>query len=123
MSVGSDGQPAGPRRRVRSDVPRRKQVVVRFSDEELAAVRERAALSGLAVGAWIGQIVLDVATGGAQIAVGLPDLVRLHADVVALRHADGHRSELDDEQIEHLLDRLTSAIDVVVAEQLAGRRR
>ncbi|WP_344252574.1 hypothetical protein [Pseudonocardia hydrocarbonoxydans] len=121
MEVNDEERPSGPRRRVRSAVPRRQQVVVRFSDDELAAVRERAALSGLAVGAWIGQVVVDVAAGSARVAVGLPDLVRLHADVVAL-----HRAAGGDEArggIEGLLARLTAAIDVAVAEQEGGRRR
>jgi hypothetical protein len=45
----------GVRRRARAPAPRRRQVVVRFSTAELGLIRERAAIGGLAVGAWVGR--------------------------------------------------------------------
>lgn len=51
----------GRRRRVRARRPRRRQVVVRFSDAELELVGDAAALAGLALGAWIGGTAVEVA--------------------------------------------------------------
>lgn len=105
-------------------MPRRRQLVVRFTEEEFAAVRARAELAGLAVGAWIGQTALDAAGDSQRSAVGLPDLLRLHADVllVAQRLGDG---QLEDagadvdhaggrEWVAELLERLDGVIDAVV---------
>lgn len=111
-------------------MPRRRQLVVRFTEEEFAAVRVRAELAGLAVGAWIGQTALDATTGSQHGVVGLPDLLRLHADVllVAQQLGDGrHESAEGDvsqsagkvgERVERaakLLERLDRVIDDVVA--------
>ncbi len=101
------------RRRARSGEPRRRQVVLRFSDAELELVRERARLAGMAVGAWIGQVALDVARG--SDAVGLPDLLRLHADVVAVERAAAASGGDHAKQVVGLLARLDAVIDLVVA--------
>lgn len=84
---------------------------MRFSDPELDVVRERAALAGLAVGAWIGETVLGAATRGRDDPVGLLDLVRLHADVVAVAGGAGTRHE----NVAEMLVRLDAAIDAIVA--------
>lgn len=102
---------ASARRRLPADGRRRRQVVVRFSEAELEVIRERAALAGLAVGAWIGETVLGVATRGADATVGLLDLLRLHADVVAVAGVAGTRHA----DVAKLLVRLDTAIDAVVA--------
>ena len=90
---------------------RDRQVVVRFSAAELAVVRERAELAGLAAGAWIGQVAVAPAEG-----VGLVDLLRLHADVVALGASGAPAGE-----VTRLLERVDEAVDVVVAA--VGPRR
>lgn len=113
-------------------MPRRRQLVVRFTEEEFAAVRARAELAGLAVGAWIGQTALDAAGETQHSAVGLPDLLRLHADVllVAQRFGDGQLggtgADVADgggrERVADLLERLDGVIDaVVVATSATGR--
>lgn len=96
-------------------------MVVRFSDAELALVQERAALAGLTVGAWIGQTVLDVAQRGDVVSLGLPDLLRLHADVVLVERA-ASAGEAVDAQIGRLLARLDAVVDVVLAEFERARR-
>ncbi|QJY49027.1 hypothetical protein [Pseudonocardia broussonetiae] len=98
-------------------MPRLKQVVVRFSDAELAVVRERAASAGLAVGAWIGQTVLDTAEQGSGSVWALPDLLRLHADVVAVQRAGA----VEDGRLDALLVRLEAVVEVAAAEFEARR--
>ncbi|MBW0119159.1 hypothetical protein [Pseudonocardia abyssalis] len=95
--------------------------MVRFSDAELVLVRDRAAVAGLAVGAWIGESVLGVATRGADNSVGLLDLVRLHADVVAIERA-ARSSCTRPEDVAEMLVRLDAAIDAVVAASDRSRR-
>jgi len=95
--------------------------VVRFSESELLVVRERAALAGLAVGAWIGQTVLEVAQRGEASSVELPDLLRLHGDAVLVQQA-GMGDVGADEEVRRLLARLDAVVDVVVAEFERGRR-
>lgn len=92
---------------------------MRFSEEELDLARERAALAGLAVGAWIGQTVIGAALHGSQPVVGLPDLLRLHADVAALDRFAGVASRCP--EVAEMFARLDAAIDGVVAE--LGRTR
>ncbi|TQM11006.1 hypothetical protein FB558_3536 [Pseudonocardia kunmingensis] len=95
---------------------------MRFSDAELVLVQERAALAGLAVGAWIGQTVLDVAQrGDVVVSLGLPDLLRLHADVVLVERAASAGGVVD-AQVGRLLARLDAVVDVVVAELDRARR-
>ena len=86
-------------------------MVVRFTQAEFDTVRDRAGLAGLSVGAWIGVSVLASANP-AEYVVGLPDLLRLHADVAAMRLGsvgEGERARLDE-----LLTRLDAAVDIVV---------
>ncbi|OSY39328.1 hypothetical protein C8E95_5656 [Pseudonocardia autotrophica] len=94
---------------------------MRLSDAELVVVRERAALAGLAVGAWVGQTVLAVATGGSDAVVGLPDLLRLHVDAVSVeRAARAGGARLED--VMEMLVRLDAAVDAVIAELERPRR-
>jgi len=51
--------------------------------------------------------------------VGLPDLLRLHCDVVRLEQAT---LSADDAAIRGLMQRLDAAVDAVVAELDRGRR-
>lgn len=118
MERGAEGGP-GRRRRVRSEEPRQRQVVVRFSESELLAVQERAALAGLAVGAWIGQTVLEVARRGNAPLAELPDLLRLHADAVLVQQAATGDVGAD-EEVRRLLARLDAVVDVVVAKLERG---
>ncbi len=90
--------------------------MVRFSDAELAVVRDRAASAGLAVGAWIGQTVLDDA-GRSGSVWALPDLLRLHADVVALERA----GIVDRGRLDQLLVRLEAVVETAAAEFVARR--
>lgn len=78
-------------------------------------VRERAALAGLAVGAWVGQTVLGVATCGSDVVVGLPDLLRLHADAVSVERA-ARAAGARHANVAQILVRLDAAVDAVVAE-------
>lgn len=103
------------RRRVRAEGPRQRQIVVRFSDAELVVVRERAALAGLAVGAWVGQTVLGTATCGSDAVVGLPDLLRLHADAVSVERA-ARAAGARHEDVVKMLVRLDVVVDAVVAK-------
>lgn len=94
---------------------------MRFSADELDAVRARATLAGFAVGAWIGQAAMD-ATGGRDAAsAGLPDLLRLHADVVRAQQMAA-ASGVEMARVEGLLFRLDAVIDVVTSEFERGRR-
>jgi hypothetical protein len=95
--------------------------VVRFSDAELVLVRERATLAGLAVGAWIGHTAIEAAERGMSTSAGLPDLLRLHADVALIASLSG-ADEAVSEIVGHLLARLDAAIDLVVAEIERGGR-
>ena len=85
-------------------------------------VRERAALAWLAVGAWIGQTVLDAAERGGAAGAAPPDLLRLHADVVLLGQTAAAGGVAVTEQVRVLLVRLDAAVDVVVGELERGRR-
>jgi hypothetical protein len=83
------------RRRAHSPLPRHRQVVLRFSDDERALVRAAARADGLAVGAWLGDLAIRAASPG----IGVPtwelamsrsevlgELVRVRLDVsLALR--------------------------------------
>ncbi|MCX6462667.1 MAG: hypothetical protein NTW05_03590 [Pseudonocardiales bacterium] len=85
--------------------------MLRLSEEEFALVRDRAESAGMAVGAWVAELALGACRGGVR-AGGVPDLVRLHADVVA-----AGRLEPDGEQsarVAELLDRLDDAIDAAI---------
>jgi hypothetical protein len=97
--------------------------VLRFSDAELALVRERAALAGLAVGAWIGQTVLDAAAGREASTASPLDLLRLHADVVLLGQTAAAGDVAIEEHVRVLLVRLDAAVDVVVGELVERGRR
>jgi len=95
-------------------------VVVRFSDAEFVLVRERAGLAGFAVGAWIGQASIETVELGTSRSIGLPDLLRLHADITLVAQLAG--DDVEAEQVALLLGRLDAAVDLVVAE-LERRRR
>jgi hypothetical protein len=116
-----EGPGSARRRRPRAEVPRRRQVVVRFSDAELVLAQERAALAGLAVGAWIGQTAIGVALHGSETVHGLPDLLRLHADVVAVERA-ARATGAECDEVAELLGRLDAAVDAVVVELDRARR-
>ncbi|MDN5914211.1 MAG: hypothetical protein L0I76_03740 [Pseudonocardia sp.] len=94
---------------------------MRFSAEEFDAVRTRARLAGLAVGAWVGQVAMDAAGRRDSASAGLPDLLRLHADVVLTRQVAA-ASALETARVEALLRRLDAVIDAVTAEFERGRR-
>ena len=87
----------------------------------LMLVDERAALAGLAVGAWIGAAAVDVAGAGGLGTLGLPDLLRLHADVVSLERAAA-TGGVGHDAVVALLGRLDVAVDAVVAEIERSRR-
>jgi hypothetical protein len=71
-------------------VPRHRQVVLRFSDEEQALVRAAARAHGLAVGAWMGDLAVRVASTAAgasawELGLSRPEvlgvLIRVRLDV------------------------------------------
>lgn len=93
--------------------------MVRFSDAELELVGQTAALAGFAVGAWIGGTALEVARSGG-LAVGLPDLLRLHADVLVVQRA-ADRAAVGRVELLALVQRLEAAVDAMVAD--VGRKR
>lgn len=94
---------------------------MRFSAEELDAVRARATLAGFAVGAWIGQAAMDATGERDSASAGLSDLLRLHADVVLTQQAAATWG-LETARIEALVYRLDAVIDAVTAEFERGRR-
>ncbi len=106
---------SGPRRRRRDGQARRRQILVRFSDEEWGQITGRAGEADLAVGAWIGQVAVEAATG--RVApVGLPDLLRLHSDVLRVQSAAPAEHNVPTLMLRDLVERLDEAIDAVVAE-------
>lgn len=92
---------------------------MRFSDAELDLVGDAAGLAGLAVGAWIGATSVEVARSGG-LAVGLPDLLRLHADILMVDRAAA-QAGMRTVELLALLPRLDAAVDAVVGE--IGRAR
>jgi hypothetical protein len=77
----------------------------------------------LAVGAWIGQTVLDAAAGRGASAASPLDLLRLHADVVLLGQTAAAGDVAVEEHVRVLLVRLDAAVDVVVGELVERGRR
>lgn len=84
-----------PRRgQPRAGAPRRRQVLVRLSDGDLAAIKAGAAREGLAVGAWMRELAVRAANDGAgwDLAVSRPEvvaqLVRVRVDVAVILGAD-----------------------------------
>jgi hypothetical protein len=57
--------PSAARRRRHVAMPRHRQVVLRFSDEERALVRAAARADGLALGAWLGDLAVRSASAAA----------------------------------------------------------
>lgn len=106
-------------RRRRDGAARRRQVVVRFSDAEWDLITGCAGDAGSAVGAWIGQLAVDAATGRAG-AVGLPDLLRLHGDVLQLQSLFPG-DVIERRALQELMARLDAAVDAVITE-VEGRR-
>jgi hypothetical protein len=98
---------AGCARRAQSSVPRLRQVVVRFSDQELREIRAAAASAGLAVGAWVGESVVAAAHAVAADA-GVAERALLRA----LIEANAAGCAADDDVVGGLVDGL---IDVLVA--------
>jgi hypothetical protein len=88
---------------------------VRFTEAEFELVREQAALAGAAVGAWIGERVLAVTDHPA----GITELLRLHADVTAIREVVG---PVELRRLDALLEHLDAAVDAVV-QAAVGRGR
>ena len=84
-----------------------RQVVVRFSDQELREIRAAAAAAGLAVGAWVGESVVSAARAVAAD-TGFAERALLRALIET--KAAGCAS--DDEVVGALVDGL---IDVLVA--------
>jgi hypothetical protein len=77
-------------RRAQSSVPRLRQLVVRFSDQEMVEIRAAAASAGLAVGAWVGKSVVSAAHAAAADA-GFAERALLRALIEA--KAGGCRAE------------------------------
>src|SRR5436309_2342536 len=86
------------RRRAPDAAPRRRQVVVRLSDDELAAVKASAMEAGLAVGAWLGDVAArSTRKSGWELGVSRAEvvgqLVRVRLDVALIEkvlcEADG----------------------------------
>jgi hypothetical protein len=95
--------------------------VVRFSDTELETIRARAALAELAVAAWIGPAAAALASGELAGPAGLPDLLRLHADVVLLERVGAAADAQVGDRVAAMLVRLDNTIDAAIAEM--GRVR
>lgn len=74
--------------------PRRRQVLVRLSDADLAAVKAGAAREGMAVGAWLRELAVRAADDGAgwDLAVSrrevVAQLVRVRVEVAVILGAD-----------------------------------
>ena len=89
---------------------------MRFTDAEFKQVREQAELAGAAVGAWIGERVLAALDHPA----GITELLRLHADVTAIREVVG---PVELRRLDALLEHLDAAVDAVVRAAVGGGRR
>jgi hypothetical protein len=99
LCVGVTGVPRA--RRAQLAGGRRRQVVVRFSDAELALVRRAAEVSGQALGGWIGEVAVRSSEGpgtflGADRKSCLRQLVRLRLDIAALPGVAGVLRRLDE---------------------------
>ena len=100
-------------------------MVLRFSEDEYRVVEAAANADGLAVGAWLGTIALrvlaepgdDMGCADVRVVVGLPELMRLHADVVALSAQGGADVTV---AARRLLGRIDRVVDLLV--QQADRR-
>ena len=88
---------------------------MRLSDEEWSQVTSRAAEAGLALGAWIGEVVVE-ASAGHRVSALLPDLLRLHSDVLRIDDLSPAG------ELRGLVRRLEVAVDAVVAEIERGRQ-
>jgi hypothetical protein len=118
--------PARRRRRPTSG-RRSRQVVVRLSDDELAAVERRAAGAGLAVGAWVGETATSSAErAGWTLAMSRPEvvgqLVRLRLDAVLARQLVDELGPRPDDAVliaplDMLLQRLDELIDHAVDDE------
>ena len=97
----------GRARRAQSGSPRLRQLVVRFSEEELREIRGAAASAGLSVGAWVGQTAFTAACTAATDA-GFAE----RAVVRALVEAQAGGWAGDDDAVAALVGEL---IDVLVA--------
>jgi hypothetical protein len=79
-------RPTSVRRRRQAPVPRRRQILVRLTDEEFEDIRRTAETAGLALGAWVGETVVrsidreEWALGVSRSEV-VRQLVRLRLDV------------------------------------------
>ena len=94
-------------RRPQSAVPRLRQLVVRFSDQELREIRAAAEAAGLSVGAWVGETVVSAARAVAADA-GFAERALLRA----LVEAQAAGCAADDDAVGALVAELT---DVLVA--------
>lgn len=84
-----------PRRgQPQAGAPRRRQVLVRLSDGDLAAIKSGAARKRLAVGAWMRELAVRAADDGAgwDLAVSrrevVAQLMRVRVDVAVILAAD-----------------------------------
>ena len=94
-------------RRPQSGSPRQRQVVVRFSEEELREIRGAAASAGLSAGAWMGQTACAAArTAAADAGCAERAVVRALVEAQAAGWAG------DDDAVAVLVGEL---IDVLVA--------
>ena len=120
--VGTDaagvGRNASIRVRRRAALPtvRRRQIVVRFSDEELAAVEQAAEASGLAVGAWIGEVASrSCARPQWSISMAREDLVRQMLRMrLDLALADRAQREVAGSSVRKLVAAALARLDQIV---------
>jgi hypothetical protein len=97
----------GRARRPQSGSPRLRQLVVRFSEEELREIRGAATATGLSVGAWVGQTAVAAAhIASADAGYAERAIVRVLVEARAVGWAT------DDAAVAALIDEL---VDVLVA--------
>jgi hypothetical protein len=121
-----DQLPRGPvRRRRRVGGPRRRQVVVRLSDDEFEAIRRTAETAGLALGAWVGDAAArsadrsewELGTSRSEV---VRQLVRVRLDVAFARQvaleAEPGVGEAAARPLDAVLARLDELIDRAVQD-------
>lgn len=110
------------KRRTHGATARHRQVVVRFADDELDAVRSSAARAGLAVGAWLGDLAVRTSgTSEWQLAVSRQEvvrqLVRVRLDLDLVSRAVAGSGDTSSAGIAAAaVERLDALIDGIVAE-------
>lgn len=97
----------GVGRVARTDERLTRRLTVRMSEAEFRSVRAAAELEGLSPSGWLRELAARAEADQGAGAVGLREVLWLHADVVALRRG----ADMPVEQVAALLARLDELVD------------